>query len=366
MKIRILLVSWLSLLLVGGFLVGCDFFVDQGTPGNTKFAFVANQNPGGTGSVSAYVADSGTGALTQVSGSPFGASNSTLAVGSDASGKFLYALNQTGGVSGFGIDQNTGQLSSVGAAVPTGTNPVALAVDPLARFLYVAEAGPPTGVRGFSISSSGVLSPLAGSPFSLGSSVPNSLAMDIRGLFLFVGTQDGQILSFPIQSDGSLGTMASISTPSGVAAIAVDPTVRFLYAADGVHGVSAFTITTGTGALTVVTGSPFSAGLTPVGVAVDSVGKFVFTANRDSNNASAFQININTGALTASPSSPFPANTRPVSVAADPSARFAYVVNNGSNNVSIFTVDQGTGALNPGTTPTAATGAAPVWVVATP
>ncbi|MGB9106410.1 MAG: hypothetical protein WCC59_16765, partial [Terriglobales bacterium] len=61
-----------------------------------KFAYAANFNAGGVGSVSAYTINSGTGSLTAVSGSPFAAGTGTVAAGADSAGKFVYAANQGG------------------------------------------------------------------------------------------------------------------------------------------------------------------------------------------------------------------------------------------------------------------------------
>src|ERR1700682_1085457 len=56
--------------------------------------------------------------------------------------------------------------------------------------------------------------------------------------------------------------------------------------------VSAYNIEGSTGALTPVQGSPFSAGTTPVSVAVTPAGQFLYVANYASNNVSAFSIDV--------------------------------------------------------------------------
>ena len=66
----------------------------------------------------------------------------------------------------------------------------------------------------------------------------------------------------------------------------------------GSDNVSTYTIDATTGALKKVKGSPFAAGTTPYGVAVDPSGKFAYVANLGSNNVSAHTIDANSGALT--------------------------------------------------------------------
>ena len=52
-----------------------------------------------------------------------------------------------------------------------------------------------------------------------------------------------------------------------------------------------------TGALSPVSGSPFSTGSAPIAVVVDPSGKFAYVANNNSNSVSAYSINSATGAL---------------------------------------------------------------------
>jgi len=60
------------------------------------------------GTISAYTIDPGSGALSPVSGSPFGSGGGTLAI--DPSGKYLY-LGTFKGVQSYNINSTTGALS---------------------------------------------------------------------------------------------------------------------------------------------------------------------------------------------------------------------------------------------------------------
>jgi len=76
-----------------------------------------------------YKIDRTTGALTGISGSPWGDGNLSLAISVDCTGKFLYAADYyAGSVSAFRIERRTGALTSVeGSPFPAGNTPVALA-----------------------------------------------------------------------------------------------------------------------------------------------------------------------------------------------------------------------------------------------
>ena len=114
---------------------------------------------------------------------------------------------------------------------------------PIPKFAYVSNSGS-ANVSAYTINTtSGALTPVAGSPFA-------------------AGTQ-----------------------PLGVA---VDPSGKFVYVANEFsNNVSAYTINATSGALTPVAGSPFAAGSNPDEVAVDPSGKFVYVTNNLSFNVSA-------------------------------------------------------------------------------
>src|SRR5262249_17314960 len=69
--------------------------------------------------------------------------------------------------------------------------------------------------------------------------------------------------------------------------------------------------------------------------------------NQTSNDISAFSINPTTGALSRVTGSPFTAGTGPQSVVVDGSSKFVYAGNFGSQNISEFALNPATGALSP-------------------
>jgi 6-phosphogluconolactonase len=81
---------------------------------------------------------------------------------------------------------------------------------------------------------------------------------------------------------------------------------QFVYVANwGAHTISAYRISTATGHLSPVEGSPFASGLWPHAIAATASGEFLYTANGQSNDVSAFRIDLESGALQPVTGSPF-------------------------------------------------------------
>jgi len=132
---------------------------------NGAFAIVANSNSSNV----SVLAAAGNGALTDVSGSPFltGANPDSVAI--DANSKVVFVNNVgTNSLASYTID-SAGTLTSAGSPVLLGTNaqPGPIAVDPSNKFVYVSIV--PREVAGFALDpSTGALTPIAGSPFTVG------------------------------------------------------------------------------------------------------------------------------------------------------------------------------------------------------
>jgi 6-phosphogluconolactonase len=118
--------------------------------------------------VLAFTVQSG-GTLAPISGSPFAAGISPTGLGMDPQGALLFAANAgSNNVSAYVIDANSGALGAVsGSPFATGgTGPSAVAVDSTNSFVYVTDQTS-HDIAAFSISSTGVLKPLKGSPFGV-------------------------------------------------------------------------------------------------------------------------------------------------------------------------------------------------------
>jgi 6-phosphogluconolactonase (cycloisomerase 2 family) len=92
-----------------------------------------------SGNVSAFRIDANTGALTAV-GSPVAAGTNPISVTADPRGNFAYAANfNSNDVSAFSINPVTGALTAIGQPVAAGDGPVSVTVDFSGQFAYVAN-----------------------------------------------------------------------------------------------------------------------------------------------------------------------------------------------------------------------------------
>ena len=196
-------------------------------------------------------------------------------------------------------------------AVKCTTNP--------SRFVYVANGGS-NSISAYSIDAlSGVLTPIGGSPYSVGKA-PSSIAVDPLSHFAYVSNQaDGDVSGFAIDRvSGALTAVSGSPFPTGFgpSSVAVDPSSTVVYVANAnSNNVSAYTVDHNDGVLTAVVGSPFAAGSGPSSVMVDLTGKFVYVANAGSGDISAFGVDATSGALTAVSGSPFAAGSLPDAIA---------------------------------------------------
>jgi 6-phosphogluconolactonase len=307
-------------------------------------------------------------------------------------GRYAVAV-ENGRLVSYAFDPTTGQLRIIqSVAVSTYSG---LTVHPNNKFVYV-----PTGsdsIAGFAIGTTGLLTPLSGSPFP--TVYPwQGIVFTPTGKFGYTQSytnSSGEIFSVNTTT-GALTSLGTVALGSLTSDLAITHKGNFIYAANnGSSTISGFAINPTTGALTAVPGSPFSAG---PGCATDWVhpsGKFVYCDNFDgsisaysinpttgtltqiagspfpgppySGNSSlrgtpnghflymgpstggvgAFSINQSTGALTAVTGSPFAAGSSTVAALADPSSNFLYVENNSTSEVPlfIFSIDPSTGAL---------------------
>ena len=115
--------------------------------------------------------------------------------------------------------------------------------------------------------------------------------------------------------------------------------------------IAVFSINSSTGALTAVSGSPFSTGVsTPRYAAITPKGDFVYIANDASASISAFSINPNTGFLTQVSGSPFPTAPsgalNPSSLVVDPMGKFLYTAPTAGSTIFQHSINQTTGALS--------------------
>jgi len=324
------------------------------------FVYVANI---GSNNVYGYSAD-GSGALTQVSGSPFAADDYPEAVAVDPTGTFAYVTTATssdvGTVSGYSINVPSGALTPLNGS-PFGAGgsfyTLGAAVDPKGKFIYVTSAPESAGITAYAINASGQLNLIPGSPFQNHYQPQGfGVAVDPTASFFYAANDNQRrVRTFEVyaysynERTGKPRLVQKVETPGFFGSpqgVAVDPRGKFLYLANyDDNDISAYAINPSSGMLTPVAGSPFGAGNLPFDVAVDPSGRFVYVTNVGSDDVSAYTINKSSGALTPVAGSPFPAGSGPLGVAIDPAGSYVFVANNASNNVSAYSIDSSNGAL---------------------
>ena len=285
---------------------------------DTKYLYVVNS---GSADVSAFAVDPHSGALTAVPGIPFaaGANPKALALYYNL---YLYVANSASdNLSAYGIDQGTGVPTPLSpASYATGTGPGAMAVEPIGPVLYTANTGGSGDISAFQIySTTGGLTPVAGSPFASGKSV-SSLALGgggSSGEFLYAADASGStaaIDGFTVDlslapSRGALTSLAGFpySLPS-CRFIVADQTGTYLYAATGTE-LLGFSIDANNGALTPLPGFPVAAGADVRSVSIDPANQFLYVANGSAGAVTSFTLDAATGALTPMPGSPFAVGT---------------------------------------------------------
>lgn len=263
--------------------------------------------------------------------------------------EYLYTSGATGQVLAFNITAGTGALSS---PISTMTGPASMGIALVEdEFVYISD---PLHAQldGFSLSQSGALNTLTGSPFSLGNpSIPQGLASPTNGLNLLYAADGGAVDAFSISGSGVPSVISGSPFPSGTNLyLATDPDGEFVFTSvdDPPGGIFGFTIGS-TGGLTEIPGSPFGipgqtvANSQPSGIVANEL--YVYAALTGSNQVAAFSITSGTGVLTPVANSPFPAGAEPTALVL--TNNFLYVINSLDFTISGYSVESSTGALAP-------------------
>ena len=294
------------------------------------------------------------GAMTPLVGSPFGgAGTSPSAVTMSPDGSRVYVTDSnvpTTAVSVLNVDSATGLVSPLaGSPFADALSPQALTITADGRFLYTAKFSNQAKVSGFTVAADGSLAPVPGSPFDAGAEGTNQGAVvatpDGRRLYVAnTNAPNGNISAFTIGTNGALTPVQGSPFASGAtspADLVVTPDGKRLYSANIGNGgsISAFDIGT-TGALTAITGSPFSSGGTfTIGATLTPDGKRLYVSNRAGESISGFSV-ADDGSLSHLPGSPkaLGAGTGPSGIQVTPDGSRLYVAEFGTDKVFGFDI----------------------------
>ena len=335
--------------------------------------------------------------------------------GSSSKSAFVYLVSQgtaPGTVSAYSMSLSKGTLSStngaltpVGKSANAGTQPKTLLFDPTQTFAFTANFGS-DDISTFTVNKDGSLAAASAttsvSSASTKATRPVALAMDPGAHFLFVANEGalnsntdptqnipGNVSVFSIGSGGALAQVTGspfplqeTSPPLAFAPVqplpvglAVSNQGNFLYVADQANGaVVVFSFDSTTGALTPISGTCAAPGPclgVPVGSAPSAVfsppaGNFLYVANAGSNDIYEFTINTDgslTPITTTGTTTPViaPTGEGPIAMLSDPAAKYLFVLANQGNQVSGYFINHVTGVLSPvAANGTASTGLGPV------
>jgi len=240
---------------------------------NQKYLYIAFTN----GTVYGYAIDGTTGALTQVPRSPYNAIGGN-SIASTPAGTFLFVSDSvTGDISAFSISATDGSLTAVGSPFPSGIAVRQMTTDGQGKYLYATSGSGSALVAAMAIGATGTLSTIPGTfnfPMSkvLGEHSGNYL-LGISGF-------DDHIHVFNIDSTGAIAEATSAGSPFATAStptnLVVHPNGSFVYTFDGLSlPMEGYELNASTGALTVLTNSPFT-GVNLNAGQFDQSGKFLF------------------------------------------------------------------------------------------
>ena len=261
--------------------------------------------------------------------------------------------------------------SGLQPVVVPGETPASLTIDLSGSFLYIADqiGG---NIGQLLIGAGGALGSIPTTTSSVAGSAPVFVTTEPTGQFIYAANSGpGSISTYSISlPSGTLSSVASsvfVSAGTGTDWIVADPSGRFLYStAFNSNSLQEFLITAGTGLPTVNTNpflpvGPSAANPGASSVVIEPTGKFVYATNKSLNQIFAFSIDPTTGLLSEihtnnADSEVADTGTTPVALAVDISGQYLYCLNSGSNDINIYKINLADGTLTAVGTGTVTTG----------
>lgn len=291
---------------------------------------------------------------------------------------FVYVGTYTGadskGIYGYRFDEATGQLAPLGVAAEV-VNPSFVVADPAHLHLYavteMTARGPNAYKENGSISSFSI-DPRTGSlkflnKVSSGGGGPCHLVVDKLGKILFVANYgSGNVASFAIQADGSIGAMTGLDQHSGSSvdprrqkgphahAVVLSPDNRFLFVPDlGLDRILIYRIDEAKQSFTLNNPSYVSVkpGLGPRHFIFGARARFAYAICEMGSSVVAFSYDRTNGRLTpvqtiSTLPPEFSGEDNSAEIQVDRSGRFLYASNRGDNSITVFQIDAKTGLLS--------------------
>jgi 6-phosphogluconolactonase (cycloisomerase 2 family) len=273
-------------------------------------------------------------------GTPFGLPGIGKSVATGGS-THLYALTSNGVVTVNSIDRNTGLLAQIPGSPFTGPpNGVAyLAVDPANKYVFIPAPSDSAIFTFFVDPVTNFLTP--GAEVST-PATPNTATVDPQSHFLYVtmGTAGTQLFQLNGGLPQSVKTIPPLANGSAQYA-AITPGDGFAYISDGINGVAAYSVNPGTGDLTPISNTAYTAGTGASVLAISPNGKFLYVGTA----ATIAAFGINADGTLASIGSPVTLGSPPLAMSIEPSGAYLFAVTLNSNVINSFRIDSSSGAL---------------------
>ncbi|MHB1567345.1 MAG: beta-propeller fold lactonase family protein [Acidiferrobacter sp.] len=341
-------------------------FVPTGVTAANGYVMVSGNTSSGAEVV--FFQDAG-GNLTPVA-TPITTTGTTAGIVASPGGHYVYVTNPARGDLLAYTTPSVTTASTPNAVLRTRTEPgaplsIAATVTLDAPTLYVVDQSS-TIIATYPASTSGALgAPTLATTCNVCATAadegPSAAVLASDGANLYVSDWAsgglGDVTTFPVgANNGALGTPSSIGAGESPMGIAIDPSGRYLYVANSCYGntsggncvgtINGYTIANG--ALTAMSGAPVSVyGNYPMLITADPTGRFLYTAEFTGDLIDAFSINQDTGALTFESGDSANTGVGPWTIVIGPSGRHLYVSDNGTDTVSLYTINIANGALTP-------------------
>lgn len=319
-----------------------------------------------------YRFDTATGKLTDGAVAAETIDPSFLAV--DASGKYLYAVNEvdnfqgqkSGAVSSYSIDKATGKLKFLNQVASRGAGTCYVSLDKTGKFVLVAsyDSG---NLAVFPVASDGSLGPASAFVQHTGSGANKEHQEGPHAHWIEVAPDNRFVLAVDLgldeilvyKFDATKGTLAPNDPPfvklapgSGPRHLAFHPGGKLVFLTSELNSTTTVLSYDGQkGVLTALqTLSTLPKDATghndTAEIAVAPSGKFLYVSNRGHDSIALFAIDQAKGTLTWTGDYSTKGKT-PRHFAIDPSGKFLLAENHESNTIVIFKIDPATGALTP-------------------
>ena len=264
----------------------------------------------------------------------------------DYTAAYVYTVSASGpNINAFGVDYQSGILTQIaGSPFTTGfSRETTVVPSPDGKFLYVLSGPEDSKVEYFAIGTDGKL--YAQKTYSLTGTYPTAMALDSTGKFLYVTFTyqtgftpalpgPGGITIFPINSDNSLGSPVSVKGLS--------------YVPTGNNPVGIAVSVPTCSPTPVIASNPSCTGASGAG----HENVFVYVVDQEASpngTVLGFAQNTSTGALTPLSGTAFNttlktwqgyhAGVTPSAIAVDPTGRFVYVTDKTSNQILGYSID---------------------------